>query len=541
MTTALFAPRARVDISGITLAADVSRHLLSVRYDNNMDLADMFTLVLDNTGNRFTDSPLFEPGKNVELHMGYGDDLQPMMLGEIAAIEPSFPQSGAPTITVSGYDRSQRLRHDVPDRPAFRFMNDSLIASQIALEAGLIPVVDPSPFPPHEQLPRTAPDMAILKERAVDNFFEVYVWWDRLYFRFPRPQTELVTLEWGRNLSSFSPRLSHAGMAGVQVVRGYNEDLALSIVGVMTTAALDLDTMIERLGEAGVGALAALGRRVVSKQSIKSPLDAVAVAKAILQDILEGMYEATGSCIGLPELRAGRFIEVLGVGRRFSGRYRLNRVTHTLDQSGYRTDFEVSQRASASLLGLMRKLTVEDPPPNKRPTIDGVVVGVVRTVDPVRYQVGISLPQLPATDVVTVRCATFAAGANRGAFFLPEINDQVLVAFAGGDITQGYVLGSIWSLTDPKPVMTPGTQCIKSRAGHTITLDDLGAKIVIEHPTGASITMAADGSVTVNGTTGLTLSATTGDIALKATTGDITMSALNVAVKAVTMDVSGPI
>lgn len=520
MTTAYFAPRARVDISGVTLAADVSRHVLSVRYDNNVELADMFTVVLDNTDNRFTDAPLFEPGKELELHLGYGDEPAPMMLGEIASIEPSFPQSGAPTLTVSGYDRSYRLRHDVPDRPAFLFTNDSLMATQIALEAGLIPVVDPSPFPPKTSLPRTAPDMAILKERALANSFEVYVHWDKLYFRLPRPPAEATALEWGRNLSSFAPRLSHAGLAGIQVVRGYNEDLALSIVGVMTTTALDLDSIIERLGEAGVGALAALGRRVVGRQSVKSPVDAVALAKALLQDILDGMYEANGSCIGLPELRAGTFVEVTGVGRRFSGRYRLNKVTHTLDSSGYRTDFEVTQRAGASLLSLLRRTTVDDPPPNKRPPIDGVVVATVRTVDPLLYTVGVHLPDTPDTDVVPVRC-TLLTGSGRGGDFLPEIGDQVLLAFADGDVTEGHVLGTVWRAADAKP----GSMHLRSRTGHAVTLDDAAQKITVEHPTGASVTIAADGSVAVAAKAGLTLSTDAGGITLVAKAGGITLDA----------------
>jgi phage protein D/phage baseplate assembly protein gpV len=555
VTAAFFAPRARVDISGVTLAADVSRHVLSVRYDNNVELADMFTVVLDNTGHRFTDSPLFAPGKVVELYMGYGDDLRPMMLGEIASIEPSFPQSGAPTLTVTGYDRSYRLRHDVPDRPPFLFTNDSLMAAQIALEAGLVPVVDPSPFPPKKTLPRTAPDMAILKERAIANFFEVYVHWNTLYFRFPRPQTEAVRLRWGRNLSSFSPRLSHAGLAGVQVVRGYNEDLAMNIVGVMTTAALDLDDVIERLGPAGVGALAALGRRVVSSPSVTSPVDAVALAKALLQEILQGMYEASGSCVGLPELRAGSFVEIAGVGRRFSGRYRLSRVTHALDGGGYRTDFEVTQRAEASLLGLVRKATVETPPPNRREPVTGVVVGTVRTVDPVMYKVGVNLSNTAPTDIVEASCTTFMAGEGRGAYFLPELGDQVLLAFAEGDLTRGYVLGSVWSV-GRKPAQLPGVQRITSKAGHTITLDDLTSTLVVEHPTGSSVTMARDGSVTVAAPSGITLTSTTGDLALEAagnitltsktgnvnltsTTGDIALSANNVTASvAVAMDVT---
>jgi phage baseplate assembly protein V len=480
---------------------------------------------------------VFVPGKTLELHMGYGDDLAPMMLGEITALEPSFPQSGAPTLTVRAYDRSHRLRHDVPDRPAFRFMNDSLIATQIALESGLVPVVDPSPFPPHAALPRTAPDMAILKERAADNAFEVFVWWDRLYFRFPRPQLQAVALEWGRTLSSFAPRFSHAGMAGIQVVRGYNEDLALQIVGVLTTAALDLDDLLERVGEAGVATLAALGRRVVARHSISSPLDAAALARAMLQDILDGLYEASGSCIGMPELRAGTTVEVTGVGKRFSGRYRLTKVSHTLDHEGYRTEFEVNQRASASVLGLVRKAT-DGPPPHRRATIDGVVVGQVRLVDTLQYKVQVQLPDLAEGDLLTVSCTSFMAGSGRGACFLPEIGDQVVVAFAGGDIAHGYVLGCLYSLADTKPALQPGLQRIRSRTGHTISLDDVGGAITVEHPLGSSVTLAADGSVSVSATNGLTLAATTGDITLAAHTGTIALQALSVDVKvATTMNV----
>jgi phage protein D/phage baseplate assembly protein gpV len=512
-----FAPRARIDISGVTLAADVTRQLLSLRYEGDVELAHMATIVLDNTGNRFTDSPLFDLGKEVELYLGYGDDLRPMMLGNIASVEPSFPQSGAPTMTIVVYDKSYRLRHDVPERPAFQFMNDSLVATQIALEAGLIPVVDPSVFPPHTLLPRNAPDMAILKERAFENFFEVYVEWDKLYFRFPRPATEVPVLEWGRTLSSFDPRFSHADTPGVQIVRGYNEDLALDIVGVMTTAGLDLDSILERLGEAGVGALASLGRRVVRHHKVKSPLDAVLVAKAILQDLLEGMYEASGSCIGQPDLRAGSYVEIAGVGKRFSGRYRLSKVTHTFDQQGYRTDFAVNQRASSTVLGLVRKATQEDPPPDKRPPVEGVVVGTVRVVDPVQYKVAVSLPQLEETDLVIAHCATLSAGNGRGTYFLPEINDQVLLAFAGNDVSEAYVIGSLWSQIDVKPVLEPtAITRIRSRTGHTLTFDDVKSRLSIEHPTGASVSIEADGSVSVDAFRDVTLSAPLGTMKLAA-------------------------
>jgi phage protein D len=517
-----FAPRAEVRISGVTLAADVSRRVRSVRYENNLELADMFTVVLDNTGGELTDSPLFELGKNVEVHLGYGDDLEPMMLGEIASIEPSFPESGAPTVTITGYDKSYRMRHDMPDRPAFRYTNDSAVAAQLALENGLIPMVDPSPFF-HTTLSRTSTDMALLKERAAANFFDVYVWWDKLFFRFPRPQTEALVLEWGTNLSSFAARVTNAGLAGIQVVRGYNEDLAQSIVGVMTTAALDLDAIVERLGEAALGALTALGRRVVRRQPVKSPVDAFALAKAILQELLDGMYEARGSCIGIPALRANTFVSVRGVGKRFSGLYRLRKVTHVLDDRGYRTEFEVTQRAGGTLLSLLRKASVETPAPNRREPFYGVAVGEVMLTDPLQYKVNVHFPWFSdIPDTVTATCTTLMAGAGSGAFFLPQPGDKVLVAFEHGSFEHPFVIGSLWAVTEPKPVIgVPGlnaVRTIRTPGGHTVTLDDTPSqeKVVIAHRAGSSITFTP--------------------------TGDIELTANNVRVKVLgTMDVSGPL
>src|SRR5437588_2735423 len=161
----------------------------------------MFSIVLRNADNQILDSALFDLGKNVEIYMGYGNDLQAMMWGEITSIEPSFPESGAPMLKISGYDKSYKIRHNQPDRQPYRFMTDSMIAIQIALEAGLIPIVDPSPIF-HEEIQQVGSDMGFLLERARMNFFRTYVHWDHLYFQLPRPQTSAYVLEWGKNLSS---------------------------------------------------------------------------------------------------------------------------------------------------------------------------------------------------------------------------------------------------------------------------------------------------------------------------------------------------
>jgi phage protein D len=479
-----FAPDFSVKIEGLTLAADVTNAMIDLTYDNNLDTADMFTLRLNNADLRFTDSALFDVGKNVEIYMGYVGDLYPMMLGEITAVNPSFPQSGAPMITVTGYDKSHRLRHNKPARFTFKYTNDSAIAALIAAENLLVPVIDPSPMPSRESVQQTGSDWSLLKELADRNFFQIYVYWDKLYFRFPRPQTEMVALEWGKNLSSFSPRLSTSGQFGIQIIRGYDYKLAQKIVAILPALSLgtDLDHIIERLGSGFIEQLVQLGRNVIRDQPVDNYIDATVLAKSILMQLLQGLYEGSGACIGMPKLRAGDMIEIRGIGKRFSGRYTLSRVTHTINESGYQTQFEVTQKYSTTLLQSLRKKISESPSPNQQERIYGVVIGKVENnVDPEGLgRVQLSFPYLSDVNLSHwARIATLMAGGNTakswGTYFLPDIGDEVLVAFEQGYVNKPIVIGSLWNGIARPPEKNTGLnekKVIKTKSEQTISFDD---------------------------------------------------------------------
>lgn len=532
-----YVPDFLVKIAGLTLEADVTRAVMGLTYDNSLNTADMFTLQLNNADLRFTDSALFEVGKTVEIYLGYVNNLQPMMLGEITAIQSSFPQSGAPMLTVTGYDKSHRLRHNQPDRPPFQNLNDSAIAARVAAENLLVPIVDPAPMPPQDKVPQTGSDWALLKELAERNYFQVFVRWDKLYFRFPRPQTEIITLEWGKNLSSFSPRLSTSGLAGVEVVRGYDEQLAQEIVAVLPVLSLgaDLDQTLERLGSSVVEQLVGLGRHVIRDRPVANFLDATVLAKSMLTQLLEGLYEASGSCIGLPELRAGDRVEIRGVGKRFSGQYTLSRVTHTLDQSGYQTHFEVSQKETSTLLQSLRKKIAESPSPNHQEKIYGVLVGKVQNnFDRLHPdKIPVYLPNFNFS--VWARLATPMAGANKGTLFVPEPEDDVLVAFEHGDIRAAIIVGSLWNglnLPPERKAQQQGqVQIIRTKAGHAIAFDNTSGKeqVVIKDKAGSVITLHPNGTVSIEAAKDLELNAPNGDV-------NITTNNVNVQVSGV-MDV----
>jgi phage protein D/phage baseplate assembly protein gpV len=505
-----YAPDKLVKVEGVTLAADVSRAVIDLTYDNDVDSADMFALTLDASVLRLIDSTLFDVGKQVEIHMGYAGDLRPMMLGEITAIQPSFPSGGAPTLGVTGYDRSHRMRHNRPERFTWKFMNDSVIAAAIASENLLIPDVDPAPTPARESVQQVGSDWALLQQLAERNYFQLFVHWDRLYFRFPRRQPEIVTLEWGVSLASFTPRLSTATQIGVEVLRGYDYEIAEKIVAVLPVVAVgdDVEEIVERLGDGFLQQLVSLGRYVVRDRPVANYADAIAVARSVLLKIIEGLYEGSGSCIGMPELRAGDLVEIRGVGERFSGFYRLSKVTHRLGVGGYTTSFEVTQKHANSLLKSLRSKIDETRSPNRQQAASGLMVGIVENnVDPKGLgRVQVSIPLLSDVNLSAyARMATAMAGANTGTYFLPDLKDEVLVAFVNGNVDEPVILGGLWN-GDKRPP--------------EINADGLNAKKTIRFQSGIAIDVQEKPTPTVTLTDGkgskLVMDAGTGDITIQA-------------------------
>jgi uncharacterized protein involved in type VI secretion and phage assembly len=113
------------------------------------------------------------------------------------------------------------------------------------------------------------------------------------------------------------------------------------------------------------------------------------------------------------------------------------------------------------------------------------------------------------------------AGMNRGAYFIPQIGDEVLVAFHHGDVREPYVVGCLWNNLDRPPALAPTDadtkRIIHTPLGHEIDFDDLAQSLTITNSTqhtitlgkekieisaagdAASITLDATGEVTIEG------------------------------------------
>lgn len=137
------------------------------------------------------------------------------------------------------------------------------------------------------------------------------------------------------------------------------------------------------------------------------------------------------------------------------------------------------------------------------------------------------------------RFATMMAGNNRGSWFLPDVNDEVLVAFEAGDARRPFVVGALWNDTarPPEAMDDAGNnyrKVLRSRNGVTLTFDDQDGqeKLVLETPSGQKITLNdGTGAVEIVDSNGNSVKLEAAGITVTAS-AKVTVNASEVAVEA---------
>ena len=203
-----------------------------------------------------------------------------------------------------------------------------------------------------------------------------------------------------------------------------------------------------------------------------------AAAAAIAEHVGSVFAEATGIALGSPKLKAGAAVRISAVAAPFAGSYTVTHTRHVFDRrQGYRTHFEISGRHERSLLGLTSGGSSAN---GGQEATAGVQVGVVsENADPDNAgRIRVRLPYAGA-DFVTdwARVVAPGNGPDRGMVWIPEVGDEVLVAFHHGSIREPFVLGGLWNGTDKPPPIALDNGALDerkfvSRTGQKIVLSD---------------------------------------------------------------------
>jgi hypothetical protein len=312
-----------------------------------------------------------------KLAIGYAPFvLDEVFVGEITGVNVSFPNTGVPTVTVVAHDFLQRLTTGTKDR-AFALslpcigkfpLPDPLIAGLVSFTNLLIPSIDPAgaalsfltlliayALDPLEakrgiRIQQGQSDFDFLSQLAKDNGWEMYI--DHtaaprgrvLRFQFLlQDYKPSVNLTWGQSLIDFTPKISTVGQVAGISTRIWIPSIKMEFVIVLgwdfDRAAFDLTIF------PGLGSLEDLLGSGKSQGILK--IDAIGPAtapKVLLSELLPRLNNrvtASASTIGNTNIKASKVINIGGIPGQFGGKYRVTTATHTIDSSGYRTQFEM--------------------------------------------------------------------------------------------------------------------------------------------------------------------------------------------------------
>jgi len=557
-----------LEIDGQKAPSNLMEDLLQIIVEESLHLPGMFTLVIQNDyfpgrsqdqSWRYQD--LLQIGKPVKIGFtsstteskDYSKDSQnSVMEGEITGIETFFSEKSQAPVIVRGYDAGHRLHRGRYNR-SFQNMTDSDIVKKVIQEVGIeTGTIDASGVAHDYVFQENQTNMEFLRQRASRIGFELFLQDGKLNFRKPKAEGKELTLKWLTDLRSFRVRVTSAEQVKEVEVRAWDYKEKRAIVSTKNQEQVITQT---QNGKGSDTSSKFNGKppkpKMILNWTCFSPKEADTKAQALCDELGGQFIYADAKAEGNTEIRPGRTIELEKMGQH-SGKYYVTSTRHTYQERVYVTEFSVRGLRGGDLLTTLAPQKQLEPGQT-------LLVGIVTdNQDPEGWgRVKVKFPTLTDEHASNwARVVAIGAGKERGFDCLPEINDEVLVAFEQGDIHRPYIIGAVWNGKDLTPnsvkddvadgkvrLRTFKTRvghkiqfveedkgsskkgaCIETAGGHKLIINDSEKFVEIETSGGQklrlddsdrTVSIDSKGTITIKGTGSITINSTSGPITLK--------------------------
>ena len=344
-------PTFDIKVNGTSLPLQTAAHVASVVVEQDVDLPGMFSFQLTGSDDQKEDVPwiddtAFSVGNAVEIKLGYGDQMDTLIKGEVVGIEPSFSIERRAHLEVRGFDRLHRLTRGRKSR-TYSDQKDSDIVSKVATDAGLTADAQDSSVTHKLVFQHNQTDFEFLLLRAERIGYEVLVDDTKLLFRKrANSESAVVSLASGQGLLEFNARLSSVGQATNVFVRGWSVKDKKEVVGHASSS--DATSMGgQQTGPAAVESVFGAAATFYLDEPTENQAEADQVAKARLERLALNFVTGEGRCQGRTDLRPGIVIELQNLGTRFSGSYYVTGTEHRYTKKhGYETIFKARRNSS---------------------------------------------------------------------------------------------------------------------------------------------------------------------------------------------------
>ncbi|MGH2664793.1 type VI secretion system tip protein VgrG [Flavobacterium sp.] len=549
-----------IKINGSTIPDELS--VLSVHIEKKVNRISLAKIViLDGEANTGTfeasSSATFVPGAAISIEAGYDAKNQVVFTGLIMTQSIRVDSLVGSALEIECRDTAVKM---IVGRKSLTYSNkkdSDIISSIIGTYSGLTADVKATTTTWPEQVQYYVTDWDYILALAETNGLIVTTINGKVSVNPPDSNTtSVLTVTYGDSLLEFNAKLNATNQLGNVTSNTWdyknqaviNSEATPNITGSGNLSSKKLSEVI------GLSAF---------QLQTSAPLETADLNNWSKAQIIKSEYsKITGEAKfqGTNLIDPGKYMTFDGLGDRFNGDYLIAGVIHDLSQGNWVSEVHLG----ISPLWFTEEPDVMSPPasgliPGARGLFNGTVKQMYEDPD-AQFRILVNVPLFDANGAgIWARLSNFYSTSGAGAFFLPEVGDEVILGFLNEDPRYPVILGSLYSGTKIKPFtgLSPNeknsTKAIVSKSGisvqfddenkiwivatpnkNTIIISDKDKKITIQDENQNSVVMSSSGidmssqkSITISAQENVNIKGTQG-VTIQSSAGDVTTKGLNI-------------
>ncbi len=382
----------------------------------------------------------FKPGSEIKIQLGYDGNADTVFEGIIIKHGVKARQNGTSFLNIEAKDKAIKL---TGSRKSAYFINqkDSDVISTIA--GALQPQVEETPNAIKQLVQFETTDWDFICTRAEANSMLVFTDDNKLIVKKPSIlPTPVLTATFGQNINEFEAEMD--ARRQVSSVTGQSWDYTTQQLETSGTGSSDF-AETGNLSSSDLGTV--IGAEVKLSHSghlTQTQLQDWANAYALKSKLSKAVGRVR--ILGNSAVKPGTMITLAGVGERFNGNVFVTGILHHFEGS-WVTDIQFGWNEDWFY---QKEKVMEKPASGLLPGINGLHIGKVVSTDDTeeggQYRVKVHVPTITAgNEGIWARVAALDAGPERGIYFRPQAEDEVILGFLNDDPREAIIMGYLHS------------------------------------------------------------------------------------------------
>ncbi|MEM9819412.1 MAG: type VI secretion system tip protein VgrG [Bacteroidota bacterium] len=499
----------------------------------------------------------FNPGKVIEIKLGYDSDSASVFKGVILNHSiVAKPRKGL-TMEINCSENSVKMTLGRQNK-YFKDQQDSAIISSIISDSGLSASVDSTTYTHQQLIQYHATNWDFILTRAEQNGLLVYMADDKVCVKKPEVSASpTLELTYGLDVISFSGAVDARDQLPSATCQSWDMDNLALLEATSAEPSVNSQGNLTGKKMSEIMGLSEFGMQtggLVEKDCMKNWADARLLISRLSR------IRGTVTFMGNETVQLNSLIGLKNFGDRFNGKALITGIQHEVVEGLWTTTV---------IFGLSPNLFYSDrevDSPNAAgmlPAIQGLQNGTVKQIDSDpdgKSRILVDVPMIAASgDGIWARLSNFYASAEVGAFFMPEVGDEVVLGFLNNDPRYAVILGMLYGGKKSPPYTADSENKIKALVtkskmkiefdddqkiltletpgGHQAIFSDKDQKVTLKDSNGNTLEMSSNG-IDINSAAAINIKASSSckitasqAINVESSGGDVSIKGLNVNAK----------